>query len=213
MPNCLVIIIATTDTDITTARWSGVSNADLVDLIEREDQSTDEGNGGGIGLWTGERLGAGAYRATTATAATATTKGFMTVALRPATRVELNTGTWKVDVGRIDAGVPYALKQAKHLSARTLGLGVPTLAALYKFTSDYDTGALSTLKTFDSNSEAEVGAEFPDAPRSEFRTMNLEFDGVGDSATNAYAILQDALLNIEEAPPEDVARTSRMRRR
>ena len=124
--------------------------------------------------------------------------------------VNLATTTWAVELGRIDFGTPFSVKEAKHVSMHTRGLGAtgtPTIAALYKLTSDYDTSAFETLHTFDDNALAEIGTSFRPSARSHFRTMHLQFNGA--AGTDTYAVLYDALLTAELVP----ARSLPMRRR
>lgn len=97
--NCLVIIAATTDTDTGTPRWSAWANADLANVTEIYDISTTQGNGGGIGITTGEKAVAGAFGATTATIAASASNAYFIVALKPAvaTPPTLVSATWQSD--------------------------------------------------------------------------------------------------------------------
>lgn len=79
---CLIVVIASTGADTDTPQYSGWTNTDLLSITERQDACTAFGDGGGAGLATGERVAAGAFGATTATLAGASTKGFLTIALR-----------------------------------------------------------------------------------------------------------------------------------
>jgi len=81
--DCLIVYVSTTDTDIGTARWGSEANTNLGSLAERSDDSTTDGNGGGIGVWTGTLVTAGATGTFTATAVANTRKGFMEIALMP----------------------------------------------------------------------------------------------------------------------------------
>jgi len=81
--NTLVVAIVANATDTTTAQTSGWTNADLSSLIEQADGNTSTGNGGGFGVATGVKAAAGAYSATTATLATSSVQGRMSIALRP----------------------------------------------------------------------------------------------------------------------------------
>jgi hypothetical protein len=80
--HCLIVGMITSATDIGTARFSGIANANLGNVTERSDDSTTQGNGGGIGLFTGEKVSAGATGAWSLTLATSSVQGRMAVALR-----------------------------------------------------------------------------------------------------------------------------------
>ncbi len=82
-PDRLVIVAASRDQDDAAALYSGWSNADLANITERFVLGTIQGNGGGLGIITGEKAVAGAYGDTTAAVATATSDAFMTFALIP----------------------------------------------------------------------------------------------------------------------------------
>jgi len=79
---CLIVVIASTGADTDTPQYSGWTNVGLLSITERQDACTAFGVGGGAGLASGERVTAGAFGATTATLATASTKAFLTIALR-----------------------------------------------------------------------------------------------------------------------------------
>lgn len=83
--DCLIVIACshTTDSVSATPQFSNWANADLANVTERIDASTDSGNGSGFGITTGEKASAGAYGATTATLATASAQGRMSIALKP----------------------------------------------------------------------------------------------------------------------------------
>ena len=84
--DCLILIFAGTGTDTdSTAEWSTPVNIDLANLTERMDNYNSNGNGGGFCCYTGEKAAAGAYGATTLVIATAGTKAFCTIAVKPAT--------------------------------------------------------------------------------------------------------------------------------
>lgn len=84
--NCLVVIAVTTSGDAGvngTAEFSSWTNTDLSNVTEIGDNMATAGNGGGLGVATGQKATAGAYGATTVTCATAGYHAFMTIALRP----------------------------------------------------------------------------------------------------------------------------------
>jgi len=98
--NTLVVAIVANATDTTADQTSGWTNAGLTTLTEREDGNTGANNGGGFGVATGVKATAGAYAATTATLATASAQGRMSIALRPSIplTIALPTGTVQDDV-------------------------------------------------------------------------------------------------------------------
>ena len=83
--NTLVLAIVANGTDTTTAQTSGWTNSNLTSLTELMDNSTNTGNGGGFGIATGGKATAGTYSTTTATLATSSVQGRMSIALKPAT--------------------------------------------------------------------------------------------------------------------------------
>lgn len=93
--NCLIVLAVANATDDTLLQTSGYSNANLVNLTERTDVQTNSGNGGGFSVATGEKAAAGSYGATTATLATASVQGRISIALKPA------AVTWTASAGSI----------------------------------------------------------------------------------------------------------------
>ena len=81
--DCLVVITAARGDDNAGAAFSSWTNSDLANLTEQFDDGTTQGNGGGLAVVTGEKATAGSYGATTATLAVNSSKGFMTIALKP----------------------------------------------------------------------------------------------------------------------------------
>ena len=101
--NTLVVaVIATALPDATgTTVFSGWANGGLAGLLERTDNSTNAGNGGGLGIATGTRAATGGYGNTAVTTSANTAKAMMSIALRPATAaLTINTpaGTAANDV-------------------------------------------------------------------------------------------------------------------
>ena len=82
--DCLVVVATVDNQDsVSSTRYSAWTNADLATVTEQSDGGTAAGNGGGIGVATGEKAAVGAYTTTTATAFASTTQGRMSVALKP----------------------------------------------------------------------------------------------------------------------------------
>ncbi len=83
--NELAVIVVVSDIDSSTARWTTANNmacGTLTSITNREDQSTNAGNGGGIAVWTGTKATAGAYGSVTATANNATAMAWLIVSLK-----------------------------------------------------------------------------------------------------------------------------------
>jgi hypothetical protein len=84
--NTLVVAALTSSYDgSSTTMFSGWTNANLTNLTERIDNNVADGNGGGIGVATGEKATAGAYAATTVTLTNAGYKALWSGALKPGT--------------------------------------------------------------------------------------------------------------------------------
>jgi len=83
--NTLVVIaMATSLPDANgSTNFSAWANSNLASVTERFDVTSIAGNGGGLGIATGEKTAAGSYGATTNTVGASATKGMMTIALRP----------------------------------------------------------------------------------------------------------------------------------
>jgi hypothetical protein len=86
VPNTFVVAIVCNGTDTDIAQTSGWTNANLLptSLTEQADGGSFAGNGGGFGVATGDWASIGAYGTTTATLATSSTQGRMSIALKPA---------------------------------------------------------------------------------------------------------------------------------
>jgi hypothetical protein len=80
--DCLIAAFFTTANDGTNA-FAGGTNADLANVAERVDSGTTQGNGGSIGLITGEKATAGTFGTTTTTVAAAAVQARIMVALKP----------------------------------------------------------------------------------------------------------------------------------
>lgn len=84
--DCLVVAAMAVDAPTAngTTNFSAWANTDLANVTERIDNTSNQGNGGGIGAATGDRAVPGTVGATTVTLANAAQKAFMTIALKPA---------------------------------------------------------------------------------------------------------------------------------
>lgn len=82
--NTLVVIAVAgslPDSNVTT-NFSGWSNANLSSLTERTDDARNAGNGGALGIATGQKLAAGAYGNTASTLGSSATKGMISIAIK-----------------------------------------------------------------------------------------------------------------------------------
>lgn len=80
--NTLVVQAVARDNDNAAAAFSAQTNASLSGIAERHDAGTANGNGGGLGIWSGIKATAGATGNTTATV-TSSINAFLTIALKP----------------------------------------------------------------------------------------------------------------------------------
>ncbi len=120
-----------------------------------------------------------------------------------------NTGTYQVEVLGIDLGLPFYIKRVKRIMLNTTQLGtsssLPSLEVEYKITGDFIAGSFETeFVNFLTNEDAQAGRDFPS--RSDFRTMDLRFVGVGNATDNTYAILWDAELEFEQVGDQKLGR-------
>lgn len=101
--NCLVVIAVADDWDNTsTTRYTNWVNADLASVTERWDSGVASGNGGGVGVATGEKASQGAYGNTTVDQnAAITLNGYMTIALEGASAAAATATTFGIVVGSI----------------------------------------------------------------------------------------------------------------
>ena len=82
--NQLIALFVGDAADVTTNRFAGLgSNASLANLSQRESQSADNSNGGGLSVWTGEKATAGDCGDLTGTLATGTGFACIAIALTP----------------------------------------------------------------------------------------------------------------------------------
>lgn len=80
--NTLIVQAVARDNDNAAAAFSAEANANLTGIAERLDAGTTNGNGGGLGVWTGIKATAGATGNTTANV-TNSINAFLTIALKP----------------------------------------------------------------------------------------------------------------------------------
>lgn len=82
--DCLVVLLLAGGADVSgSAQLSNWANADLANVLERDERWSTAGNGGGVAVATGEKAAAGAYGATTALLATGCVQGRISLALMP----------------------------------------------------------------------------------------------------------------------------------
>lgn len=84
--DCLILAFCTGDNpdSDTTTQFDSWANTDLANVTEQMDFTSSAGNGGAIGMASGEKATAGAYGATTATATNPADRGCISVAIAPA---------------------------------------------------------------------------------------------------------------------------------
>ena len=80
----VVLITSTSFNGNSTVQCSGWTNADLANILERQDNTNTAGLGGGSCMATGEKASTGAYTTTTVTLANTSYKGAISLALKPA---------------------------------------------------------------------------------------------------------------------------------
>lgn len=80
-PKCLILAACAAGTDTLTDQFSAWANATLANFGEIADAFTTDGGGGGVGVAAGELAAAGAYDPTTATLATASSQGRISLAV------------------------------------------------------------------------------------------------------------------------------------
>jgi len=80
---CLILNAIGSMVDVATPRISNLVNANLLELTELVDVSTTQGNGGGLAVASGLKVAAGSTGGTTATLATTSVQGRLTIAVRP----------------------------------------------------------------------------------------------------------------------------------
>lgn len=91
--DCLVVLLCSSSRNGTgTAEFSGYTNADLANILERTDNTNTVGLGGGHGMATGEKASAGAYGVTAVTLANASLKAMLSIALKGAPTAVTGSG-------------------------------------------------------------------------------------------------------------------------
>lgn len=135
--NALVADFVTEWDDSLGSHFSGYTNASLTSLTEREDGSTNTGNGGGVGIATGIRAAAGAVSATTVTATPATMGTHVKIAIYPRYLSDSTAAlaavryTWTP----VEVGTEYDLMFSKPSDYRPQDVDVIPSISDIKFTS------------------------------------------------------------------------------
>jgi hypothetical protein len=103
-PNRKIVIVGSADDDNDTP-ITGVSNADLADIsAARVNAESNRGDDGGLTVFDANKATAGSYGDTTLTYTGATTKGMMTISLKPNAMPDVNV--WQVDDWDFNAVLP-----------------------------------------------------------------------------------------------------------
>lgn len=84
--DCIVALFFGAGTDTDSAQFSGWTDPVLLNVTERSDFFTSNGNGGGAGMASGDMPFAGTYGTSQVILATASTQAWCTIALMPDTR-------------------------------------------------------------------------------------------------------------------------------
>ena len=95
VPDTLIVQAVTHDRDNAGAHFSAQTNANLTGITERTDAGTNSGNGGGLAVWDGEKLTAGATGGTSADITNNVDNAFLTIALRETPPVLFSH--WRMD--------------------------------------------------------------------------------------------------------------------
>lgn len=112
--NQLILTFVTTDRDAAAASWSSQSNANLGNLTERFDNGTATNTGGGVAIYTGEKLVAGATGTTTATQAASAAYCWITLAVKNAISGPVTHDTSGALAGQIGSVAGSAAHVAIH---------------------------------------------------------------------------------------------------
>jgi hypothetical protein len=125
--DCLIVAIASSRFDnstgqVDTSTWA---NADLANVTGRFTHGTNQANGGGFGVGTGEKAAAGTFGASTATLNNAAQQGRLMIALKPPAVTVVTT-----DVGAVVAAGLAPTVTATANALVTPALGTVTAAGL-----------------------------------------------------------------------------------
>lgn len=142
--DCLILAFCTgdnPDTD-TTTQFASWANTDLANVTEQMDVTTSQGNGGALGMASGEKATAGAYGATTATATNPADRGCISLAIAPASAA---TGT-------------VAVTQADQTSTAS-GTVLNPITGTVAVTQAAQTSTASAVETFTATSTSTQDAQ------------------------------------------------------
>jgi hypothetical protein len=145
-----------------TANFSAWANGNLTNVTELIDNTTSQGNGGGIGIATGGKATAGAYGTTTVTVGTSAKNGMMSIALKPEVMY------WSSDFNSIGLG---------HIGSRTQVCDGNSQITLYTTGN----AEISADNTATARLTKAGGANL-------YTEYKLEFDGNGASATGGSTV-------------------------
>jgi hypothetical protein len=81
--DCLIFVAHTSAIDTATAQFSSQAITNCTNIAEHADDGTISGNGGVLGVFTGDKATAGAFGPATVTYATASEKSWVIMALKP----------------------------------------------------------------------------------------------------------------------------------
>jgi type II secretory pathway pseudopilin PulG len=105
-----------------TTNFSAWTNGDLASVTEQTDDTTGQGNGGGLGIATGTKASAGAYGNTAVTLATASYKAMMTIALKPEGTVSGGAGYVKQSTAGSSGTSTFSLTASSEAQMLTIAI-------------------------------------------------------------------------------------------
>ncbi len=81
--DALWVLVAARHNDLAGAHWSGETLADVASLTEQFDDGSLDGNGGGLGCWTGSKVAVGNIAQLAATLSTGGAQAYIALIIQP----------------------------------------------------------------------------------------------------------------------------------
>jgi hypothetical protein len=119
----LIVQAITHDLDIGTPAFTSVTNAALASLTERHDQSSGQGNGGGIAVFTGQKAVAGSIGTTTVNVASCV-NAMLTIALRGPLLVPNVVGLAEATASSTITGAGFTVGTITYSSSPSVAAGL-----------------------------------------------------------------------------------------
>ncbi len=209
----LVVIVGAGDDDADTP-ITGVSNADLANIsVSRVNAETAQGNDGGLTVFDGEKAGQGAYGNTTLTYTAATTKGMMTIALKPAPPANtIAISVSGTQATPVNAGTTGNFADGKFILTRTFGPSTNiTAIAISETDATFSASLLlsnATLKydldisnPYDCAGETYAGTESTFQTGVSFVSEKASFTNAGVAITTTQTFCGYLIYNISGNAP------------